>query len=75
MSVTERINLHVQQLPQPLQIEVLHFVEFLAAKLQAQAAREDELLWSQFSLAQALRGMEDEDGPVYDDVDFKQKWR
>ncbi|MEK7727869.1 MAG: DUF2281 domain-containing protein [candidate division KSB1 bacterium] len=75
MSTAERINFNVQQLPQPLQIEVLHFVEFLLATLQAQDERKDEVLWSQFSLAQALRGLENEDGPVYKEADFKEKWR
>jgi HTH-type transcriptional regulator/antitoxin HigA len=36
--------------------------------------REEELLWSQFSLAQAMRGMEDEDGPVYSRDDLKEEW-
>lgn len=36
--------------------------------------REEELLWSQFSLAQATRGMEDEDGPVYNRSDLKEEW-
>lgn len=56
-SAAERINLHVQQLPQPLQHAALHFVACLAAMLQAQAARKDELLWPNFSFAQALHGL------------------
>lgn len=36
--------------------------------------REEDLLWSQFSLAQALRGMENEDGPVYSSDDLKEVW-
>lgn len=39
MSTAERINLHVQQLPQSLQIEAIHFVGFLTAKPRAKAAR------------------------------------
>ncbi len=40
----------------------------------ASQKREDDLLWSQFSLAQALRGMENEDGPVYTRTDLKEDW-
>lgn len=36
--------------------------------------REEELLWSRFSIAQAMRGMEDEDGPIYTRDDLKEVW-
>lgn len=75
MSTVEKINFHVQQLPQPLQIEVLNFIEFLASKLSPENSRQAELSWSQFSIAQAMRGMEDEDAPVYDQSDLKEKWK
>lgn len=75
MSTVERINLHVQQLPQPFQLEVLNFIEFLSAKLAAKSTRKEEELWSQFSLAQAMRGMEDEEGPIYTKEDLKEVWK
>ncbi len=34
----------------------------------------DERLWSQFSIAQAMRGMENEDRPVYTRDDLKEDW-
>lgn len=40
----------------------------------SQKRDEDDLLWSQFSLAQAMRGMENEDGPVYSREDLKEVW-
>jgi hypothetical protein len=75
MSTVEKINVHVQQLPQFFQIEVLNFVEFLASKVTEKDSRQAEELWSQFSIAQAMRGLEDEDVPVYDKSDLKEKWQ
>ena len=72
MSTLERINLHVRQLPRPLQVEVLNFVEFLASKIAGGDSRQPDLLWSQFSISQAMRGLEEEDGPVYDKSDLKE---
>jgi len=74
MSTVEKINVHVQQLPPFLQIEVLNFVEFLESKLTNNDSRQDEVLWSQFSMAQAMRGLEDENVPVYNKSDLKEKW-
>ena len=74
MSTVEKINVHVQQLPQLFQIEVLNFVEFLASKLTDKDSRQAEKLWSQFSIAQAMRGLEDEAAPAYNKSDLKEKW-
>lgn len=57
MSTVEKINAHVQQLPQLFQIQVLNFVEFLAPKLTDNDSRHADVLWSQFSIAQAMRGI------------------
>ncbi len=75
MSTIEKINVHVQQLPQLFQIEVLNFVEFLASKVTDKDSRQAEQLWSQFSIAQAMRGLEDEDAPGYSKADLKEKWQ
>jgi len=53
MSVAEQILQHVSSLPEAAQSEVLDFVEYLEAK-------SDRTNWSEFSLAQAMRGMESE---------------
>lgn len=75
MSTVEKINVHVQQLPQLFQIEVLNFVEFLASKVADKDSRQADELWSKFSIAQAMRGLEDEDAPVYSKADLKEKWQ
>ena len=73
MSITESIQQHVQLLPDALQQEVLDFVKFLLFKREQEITSEqDEIEWSNFSLASAMRGMEDEDTPVYTIDDLKE---
>lgn len=73
MSITESIQKHVQLLPDTLQQEVLDFVKFLLFKREQEATPEqDEIEWLDFSLASAMRGMEDEDTPVYTTDDLKE---
>lgn len=73
MTIAENIHQYVQMLPDPLQREVLDFVQFLLFKQEQETTLEqDEIEWSNFSLASAMRGMEDEDTPIYttDDMCF-----
>ena len=84
MPVTERINERVRRLPERAQAEVLDFVEFLLTKSERETrkpetteqepAQQEERAWNQFSLASALRGMEDEDGPDYTEDDLKERF-
>ena len=69
MTTAERINATLQQLPSSIQQEVLDFVEFLR-KRQAKDANE----WNDFSLSQAMQGLEDDDMPEYGEADLKEKW-
>ena len=75
MSTVERIAQHVQKLPEPFLNEVLHFVEFLMTKPAPQDSRREDLEWSRFSLSAAMRGLEDEDEPTYDEADLKEEWK
>ncbi|MDR3567213.1 MAG: DUF2281 domain-containing protein [Syntrophobacteraceae bacterium] len=52
----------IQRLPEPLQIEVLHFVEFLLAKAFGESWKEENHEWMGFSLQSACQNMEDEPG-------------
>lgn len=70
METVDRIYQKVKALPDPLQREVLEFVERLVLKL-----RQEDSDWSELSLHAALRGLEDELGPEYSEGDFKEKWR
>jgi hypothetical protein len=63
MTLAEKIFSHIEDLPEQDQAEVLDFVEFLKNRSTKTAAAEtaDRETWSNFSLAQAMRGMEGED--------------
>ena len=56
MNVAKRILKGILALPEAKQVEVLDFVEYLRSR---QALTEDKE-WADFSLASAMRGMEDE---------------
>lgn len=73
MIVAEQVNDKLQKLPIAAQEEVLHFIEFLAQKYVENG--DEDKQWSEFSLAQATRGLEDEDFPEYTEADLKEKWR
>ncbi len=75
MIVTEKINRRVEKLPIEIQLEILDFVEFVAQKAERQNASEENRQWTDFSLAQAMKGLEDEEIPEYTEADLKEKWR
>lgn len=62
MKLAERICSQIENLPETYQAEVLDFVEFLENKARTlgEGDGDERALWSQFSLSQAMRGMEDE---------------
>ncbi len=62
MSLTEKILEHLQSMPEPMQVEVLHFVEYLESKIK-NSEFEDEADWFTLSLSYAMRGMEEESAP------------
>lgn len=79
MTIAERIQRRINELPEPLQAEVLDFVDFLLSRtLQGEWREEGSDLedreWSEFSLAMAARGMEDEVGPEYSQADLKERF-
>jgi hypothetical protein len=66
MTVVQQITREVQSLPEAIQREVLDFVEFLKTR---RLPVEDEG-WSGFSLAHAMRGLEDEPD-LYSSADIR----
>lgn len=56
MVMNQKIQSYIEKLPLSYQEEVVDFLAYLLAK----AERQEELEWSRFSLASAMRGMEDE---------------
>jgi hypothetical protein len=75
MTTIERINQQTRKLPELFQMEVLHFVEFLANKTKTGGggSRQEDLEWYDISLAGAMRGIEDDAIPDYTEADFKEK--
>ena len=71
MVIAERIQQYVQRLPTSFQVEVLDFVEYLLAKAEREAVRQEKEAWSNLSLSFAMRGMEDKDTPTYTTDDLK----
>jgi hypothetical protein len=71
MSTVEIITSQVRELPEQLQHEVLDFVEFLKTKSDAADDRQEDIEWNRFALEQAMRGMEDEDGPEISEDQIK----
>jgi hypothetical protein len=74
MEVAEKINKQVQRLPEQTQAEVLDFVEYLLTKTERVQAREEEQEWTQFSLAFAMRGIEEETEPEYTEGDLEERF-
>jgi len=69
MAIADLIQDKVNWLSEPTQLEVLDFVDYLLHK-----SRQEDVLWSKLSLTSALRGLEDEEWPDYDDQDLKERW-
>jgi len=70
LTVSDRIYQEVKKLPEPLQAEVLDFVQHLTSK--AERATESESSLRSLSLSLAMRGMEEEDTPDYSVEDLKE---
>ena len=71
MTTSEVIFERLKSLPDPVQKEVLDFVEFLESRRAGPDVSDAE--WNRFSLASAMRGMEDEDSPYTRD-DLKESF-
>jgi hypothetical protein len=74
MILAEEIVERVQRLPEPLQAEVLDFVEFLLAKSSEESEKQENRRWMEFALQSAFRGMEDEP-ELYADKDLKERFQ
>ena len=70
MTIAETIMEHVASLPEFAQTEVLDFVEYLESKKKVIKKRKNN--WSEFSVSQAMRGMELEES-IYSSTDIKEE--
>ena len=71
----EHIANRLERLPPSLQREVLDFIEFLSQKVTNGEAASEDAAWQRFSLAQAMKGLDDEESPEYSEADLKERWR
>ena len=71
MAIAEKIHKYIEELPESFQEEALDFIEYLLMKAKSKSAQQEDENWSSFSLASAMRGMEEEDSPSYTDADLK----
>jgi hypothetical protein len=74
MPTVEKISEYISKMPNPYQVEVLHYVEYLWQKLQTQGGDEEDILWQRYSLASALRDMDEADEVTYTIDDLKEKF-
>lgn len=73
MTTAQAIAETVSKMPEAAQQEVLDFVEFLESRLNRESDHNEEADWVEFSVASAMRGMEDE--PSYSTEDLKDSFR
>jgi hypothetical protein len=74
MTTAEAIVRSLEPLPEAVKQEVLDFVEFIKARQSQETPQKEDEAWSEFSLASAMRGMEDEESP-YSLADLKETFR
>ena len=74
MTTAEAIVRSLEPLPEAAKREVLDFVEFIKTRTAQETSQEEDVEWSHFSLASAMRGMEDEEAP-YSLADLKEVFR
>ncbi len=71
MSVKEIISQKIDNLSENKQIEVLDFIDFLLKK----NLEEENEEWNQFSLRQAMKGLENDELSEYTEADLIEKWQ
>ncbi len=72
MTTSQAIVEHIEALPEGTKQEALDFIEFLASRAHSIAVRDAK--WTDFSLASAMCGMEDEPSP-YSTADLKESFQ
>lgn len=72
MKTIDRINQRVKVLPERSKKEVLQFVEFLLSKAGTIESDLTISNWSEFSLDQAMKGLENDDLLEYTESDLNE---
>lgn len=69
MAVRVSLKDLVKEMPEEMKAQVCDFANYLLEK----HLREEDLRWNEFSLREAMRGLEEE--PLYTEADLKERWR
>lgn len=75
MSVKQIIERKLESLSEDRQNEVLNFVASLLQKSADEEVKKENAEWNQFSLEQAMNGLENDGLPEYTLQDLKEKWQ
>ena len=74
MTTKQVIQAKIDILPETKYAEVLDFLNSLIKGQMNNDAQQENQEWSQFSLEQAMIGLEDESSPEYTEQDLKIQW-
>jgi hypothetical protein len=74
MTTKQVIQAKIDILPETKYAEVLDFLNSLIKGQMSNDAQQENQEWSQFSLEQAMIGLEDESSPEYTEQDLKIQW-
>jgi hypothetical protein len=75
MTTKQVIQEKIEILPESKYTEVLNFLNSLIESQIDYDAQQENREWSQFSLEQAMTGVEDDLFPEYTEQDLKIKWK
>jgi hypothetical protein len=75
MTIKQVIQEKIDILPESKQEEVLNFLNSLIESQSEFHAQYENVEWAQFSLEQAMRGLENDLLPEYTEQDLKKKWQ
>ncbi|WP_324282730.1 hypothetical protein VKI21_09615 [Cyanobacterium aponinum UTEX 3222] len=71
MSIKGLINQKIENLSESEQMKVLNLIDIV----QQENLKTENQLWSQFSLEQAMKGLENDLIPEYTEADLIEKWQ
>jgi hypothetical protein len=74
MTIEQIIQAKISILPENKQAEVLIFLNSLIESQNEVDTKQENAAWSQFSLEQAMQGLEENLLPEYTEQDLKKKW-
>jgi hypothetical protein len=75
MTIKQTIQEKIDILPESKQAEVLNFLNTLIESQIELHTQQENAEWSQFSLEQAMQGLENDLLPEYTEQDLKKKWQ